>query len=468
MYDGRFVHGIGNTAIFVRKGRVCVYYASIGGKMNLEAAQSSLQVITSLPVIQKVELFEGQNLVIPTGKLYSIQAAEASTVVISRFFCGLTIRRQISSYRQLYVSNVGFGAVREAQQTDDQFKWQFWKIIWLVAMRYVRFLRQNAGQSVGPSVVDEVLLSPQEKQSIPFLIVALKIMHENYGSQHNELQQFEQLLASKMDCLGPLDLLMELATRCRDNPWNSESHRLQHPDDMSATSEDTQAVLDISPYPDSIDSNVCIDQFVEDAEIPREFAAASRDRAVAAGRGVGESGKPGKPGNGVQALDGSGRANPMRGNAGSAAAAPFQPGKSGETGETKGAKGVIGAIGTKGTKGTVGTMETGEYGKTEGPENPGETGETGETGEANDSEESWEFRCECGVEGHNYDDGRPLVQCCRCKAWCHQECVGYKPEKDEEFFCRWCTKVGRPRKRKAGLLAGDPGRKSKGGRRGRL
>ena len=120
MYDGRFVHGIGNTAIFVRKGRVCVYYASIGGKMNLEAAQSSLQVITSLPVIQKVELFEGQNLVIPTGKLYSIQAAEASTVVISRFFCGLTIRRQISSYRQLYVSNVGFGAVREAQQTDDQ------------------------------------------------------------------------------------------------------------------------------------------------------------------------------------------------------------------------------------------------------------------------------------------------------------------------------------------------------------
>lgn len=120
IYDGRFVHGISNTAIFVHKGHVCVYYASVGGKMNLEAAQSSLQVITSLPVILKVELFEGQNLVIPTGKLYSIQAVEASSVVISRFFCGLTIRRQITSYRQLFNSNVGLrGGVERSPPTTS-------------------------------------------------------------------------------------------------------------------------------------------------------------------------------------------------------------------------------------------------------------------------------------------------------------------------------------------------------------
>ena len=108
IYDGRFVHGISNSAIYVHKGHVCVYFASVGGKMSLETAQSSLPVIASLPIIQKVELFEGQNLVIPTGKLFGIQAVEASTVVISRFFCGLTIRRHIASYRQLYSQNVGF------------------------------------------------------------------------------------------------------------------------------------------------------------------------------------------------------------------------------------------------------------------------------------------------------------------------------------------------------------------------
>lgn len=37
---------------------------------------------------------------------------------------------------------------------------------------------------------------------------------------------------------------------------------------MSATSEDTTVFVDISPYPDSIDSNENIDQFVADASPP--------------------------------------------------------------------------------------------------------------------------------------------------------------------------------------------------------
>ena len=45
----------------------------------------------------------------------------------------------------------------------------------------------------------------------------------------NKLQQFEALVAERAGCLGPLDLLMELATRCRGNVWNAGSHHLSHP-----------------------------------------------------------------------------------------------------------------------------------------------------------------------------------------------------------------------------------------------
>ena len=66
-----------------------------------------------------------------------------------------------------------------------------------------------------PVCLTEGALTAAQQASIPFLIVALKILHEIYGSGHNELQQFEALVAERAGCLGPLDLLMELATRCR-------------------------------------------------------------------------------------------------------------------------------------------------------------------------------------------------------------------------------------------------------------
>ena len=313
--------------------------------------------------------------------------------------------------------------------------------------------------ALGPSVVDETLLSAQEKQSVPFVIVALKIMHENYGSQHNDLQQFEQLLAAKMECLGPLDMLMELATRCRDNPWSSESHKLQHPDDMSMTSEDTQAVLDISPYPESIDSNVCIDQFVEDAEIPRELANLRGERERT---GEGDAGRD-TIRNTIRntVRDTMKDAIKDTGKEGTASQRIGETRETGGKGKLKAMNAVMGQLGRANpNRGTENHYDSTHR-------TPFPTGETGETGETEESEESWEFRCECGVEGHNYDDGRAMVQCCRCKAWCHQECVGYKAEKDEEFFCKWCRKMGRSKKRKAEIPAGDPGR-SKGGRRGRL
>lgn len=80
-----------------------------------------------------------------------------------------------------------------------------------------------------PACLTDGALTAAQQASIPFLIVALKILHEIYGSGHNELQQFEALVAERAGCLGPLDLLMELATRCRGNVWNAGSHHLSHP-----------------------------------------------------------------------------------------------------------------------------------------------------------------------------------------------------------------------------------------------
>lgn len=52
--------------------------------------------------------------------------------------------------------------------------------------------------------------------------------------------------------------------------------------------------------------------------------------------------------------------------------------------------------------------------------------------------ESWEFRCICGIEGHNYDDGRDMVQCCQCNQWSHCECTHYDVKSNADFFCPWC------------------------------
>lgn len=99
---------------------------------------------------------------------------------------------------------------------------------WLAAFLYIRSLRLARGIKVTPCCLKDVVLSPGEKMHIPFLVVALKILHEIYGSKQNCLQQFESCIAERLGSLGPLDALMELSTRCRDNVWR-EGHRIQHP-----------------------------------------------------------------------------------------------------------------------------------------------------------------------------------------------------------------------------------------------
>lgn len=76
---------------------------------------------------------------------------------------------------------------------------------------------------------DRDVMSPSEKLTIPFLVVALKILHEIYGSGRNDLQAFEVLIAEKLNCPGPLGVLLELSTRCRNNQWTPGGHQLLHP-----------------------------------------------------------------------------------------------------------------------------------------------------------------------------------------------------------------------------------------------
>ena len=55
-------------------------------------------------------------------------------------------------------------------------------------------------------------------------------------------------------------------------------------------------------------------------------------------------------------------------------------------------------------------------------------------------EEDWEFFCRCGIHGHNYDDGKSMVQCSKCNRWSHCECVGYNVHTNLDFICSSCLR----------------------------
>lgn len=160
---------------------------------------------------------------------------------------------------------------------------------------------------------------------------------------------------------------------------------------MSSGSEDTLAVMDISPYPDSMDSNEGV------------FADAPL-RSVGSGEG---SGLPLSP---VRAV-----------NAASAVSSLHGVNASG------GVNGVSGVSGVNGVNGVNGVSDTGK-------KQPLQKAQEQEE----DPEEEWEFRCVCGIQGHNYDDGLPMVQCCECNCWSHTACVKYRVGSMDEFVCRWC------------------------------
>lgn len=108
LYDSKHVFAIPNSIIYVQSGVIRVYYYPVDGKNSTESFQNSSQFLTSFSLVMYVEVKEGQHLFIPSGRLFIIQAVTKSTVIISRFLCGLQLKRQITSYRQLYNDNVSF------------------------------------------------------------------------------------------------------------------------------------------------------------------------------------------------------------------------------------------------------------------------------------------------------------------------------------------------------------------------
>lgn len=106
IYDSRHVYAIPNSMIYVHSGVIRVYYFPVSGKVSSENYQNSSQLLVTFPLIMYVEIKEGEHLFLPSGRLFIIQAMSNATVIISRFLCGLELKRQITSYRQLYNDNV--------------------------------------------------------------------------------------------------------------------------------------------------------------------------------------------------------------------------------------------------------------------------------------------------------------------------------------------------------------------------
>ena len=51
------------------------------------------------------------------------------------------------------------------------------------------------------------------------------------------------------------------------------------------------------------------------------------------------------------------------------------------------------------------------------------------------------IRCICGLVDDDDEDGRPMVQCDKCEAWQHNECMGISLDPDdlpEQYFCEKC------------------------------
>lgn len=55
--------------------------------------------------------------------------------------------------------------------------------------------------------------------------------------------------------------------------------------------------------------------------------------------------------------------------------------------------------------------------------------------------EEWLFRCTCGAEGKNYDDGTPIIVCEKCNIWQHINCItkdNLDDIEEKDFICDSC------------------------------
>ncbi|OQR97479.1 hypothetical protein THRCLA_06931 [Thraustotheca clavata] len=58
----------------------------------------------------------------------------------------------------------------------------------------------------------------------------------------------------------------------------------------------------------------------------------------------------------------------------------------------------------------------------------------------------WYFDCQCGQTGHNYDDGKRMVQCEICSTWQHTSCAGIPDDNEPSsgYTCMKCTQASTP------------------------
>lgn len=71
--------------------------------------------------------------------------------------------------------------------------------------------------------------------------------------------------------------------------------------------------------------------------------------------------------------------------------------------------------------------------------------ENGNHDDGEESEEEWYFKCVCGAEGQNRDDGLMMIACERCGIWQHVQCQDFYADNSQNadlsnvfFLCQEC------------------------------
>ena len=101
-YDSRYLFFIPNSMIYVHSGTIRIFYYTMEGKLPNDNNNNASQLLQLNPLVMYVDVQANQSIYIPSGRFFIIQALTEATVVVNKFCCGLSLKSQISSYRQLY------------------------------------------------------------------------------------------------------------------------------------------------------------------------------------------------------------------------------------------------------------------------------------------------------------------------------------------------------------------------------
>ena len=111
IYDGRIVYSIDNNLLYVQSGSVRVFYYTYASRVTSDSQQTCSSVLANMMLVLCVTAEAGQHVFIPPGKLFIVQALTNATLVVTRYLCGYTMKKQITSYRLFYNERVCVRAV---------------------------------------------------------------------------------------------------------------------------------------------------------------------------------------------------------------------------------------------------------------------------------------------------------------------------------------------------------------------